>query len=331
MSSLLYMLHSGKNPKWFYFLQNYLRQLVPGWYYRMRLEGKLCLIDKRNDSAYIRERVQYYNSLDAVEPLPDSVPQQKAVLAVRQKVYRFDTMSCTRWFPSSFRFQMIPGDVTEVPSVPAFVKSRPIARVSSDGVACIDNRNSVVLKLNAVRHFIFVNDTIPFAQKKDIAVFRGKVADKPLRQRFFRQFFGNPMCDLGDISRHSSDPVEWRTGKMTIHDHLQFKFILALEGNDVASNLKWVMSSNSIAVTPRMVYETWFMEGRLKPDYHYIEIKDDFSDLEEKLQYYSTHIDEAQAIIDHAHEYVSQFRDSGREQLIQLAVTDKYFRMTGQK
>ena len=324
------MLHSGKNPKWLYFLRHYLQQMVPDAYYRSRLDGKLRQLDVRADRDYILDRVNYYNRLDTVTSLPDTVPLPAEMMkGVRQKVYRFDTLSCTRWFAAGSRFQLVPGDVTEVPDVPSLLKSRPIDR-AGEGQP-VDNRNSVVLKLNAVRHFIFVDDSIPFEAKKDRAVFRGKVSGKPLRQRFFRQYFGNPLCDLGDTSRHSTDPEEWRTGKMTIREHLQYKYILALEGNDVASNLKWVMSSNSIAVTPRMKYETWFMEGRLVPDYHYIEIKEDLSDLEEKLAYYSSHPEEAQQIIDHAHAYVRQFMDSRREELIQLLVTDKYFRMIGQR
>lgn len=139
------------------------------------------------------------------------------------------------------------------------------------------------------------------------------------------------MCDLGDVSKNTTDPVEWRTEKKTINEHLDYKFIMALEGIDVASNLKWVMSSNSIAVMPRPTCETWFMEGTLIPDYHYIEIKPDFSDLEERLNYYIEHVDESLEIIRHAHEYVSQFKDKRRENLISLLVLDKYFKMTGQK
>ena len=90
------------------------------------------------------------------------------------------------------------------------------------------------------------------------------------------------------------------------------------------------MSSNSIAVMPRPTCETWFMEGTLIPDYHYIEIKADFSDLEERLNYYIEHIDEAQEILKHAHEYVAQFKNRERENLISLLVLDKYFEMTGQ-
>ena len=60
---------------------------------------------------------------------------------------------------------------------------------------------------------------------------------------------------------------------------------------------------------PRPKYESWFMEGRLQPGVHYIEIKDDYSDLEDKIQYYSTHVEEAEAIIRNAHAFVEQFRD----------------------
>jgi spore maturation protein CgeB len=70
------------------------------------------------------------------------------------------------------------------------------------------------------------------------------------------------------------------------------------------------------------------MEGTLIPDYHYIEVRDDFSDLEERLRYYIDHPDEAESIIRHAHEFVSQFKNRQREQLISLLVLKKYFEVT---
>ena len=120
------------------------------------------------------------------------------------------------------------------------------------------------------------------------------------------------------------------TAKKTIREHLDYKFIIALEGNDVASNLKWVMSSNSLAVMTRPTCETWFMEGTLKPDYHYVEVKEDFSDFEEKLRYYMAHPEKAEEIIRHAHEYVQQFRNKEREELLQLMVMQRYFETSGQ-
>ncbi|TOQ08578.1 glycosyl transferase family 90, partial [Vibrio parahaemolyticus] len=73
--------------------------------------------------------------------------------------------------------------------------------------------------------------------------------------------------------------------------------ILSLEGMDVATNLKWIMSSNSLCFTPKLRYETWFMEGKLKAGVHFVQVKDDFSDLDEKMDYYLEHPDKAEEII----------------------------------
>jgi hypothetical protein len=98
----------------------------------------------------------------------------------------------------------------------------------------------------------------------------------------------------------------------------------------VATNLKWVMSSNSLAVMPCPRYETWFMEGKLVPNYHYVEIKEDYSDLEDRLIYYIYHIEESFQIIENAHQYIAQFQDKKREDLISLLTLQKYFKQTKQ-
>ena len=125
--------------------------------------------------------------------------------------------------------------------------------------------------------------------------------------------------------------MQWVKPVMSIGHQLHHKFILSLEGNDVATNLKWVMSSNSIAVMPRPKFETWFMEGKLKPNYHYIEIKDDFSDLEAQLNHYIANPDEAEAIVRNAHAYISQFSNPLVEDVTSILVLDKYFKETAQK
>ena len=243
---------------------------------------------------------------------------------IHPKVYYFDAMETARYFDQRMRWIVKPGDVADLQPIPTIVKSRPIGD---------DNHCSVLLKLNKVRHFLFVDDQKPWRDKKNIAIFRGDVGNpkdgnvKPNRKLFMERWFGSPMIDAASTDRIEEHP-EWQREKITIGEHLDYKFIMSLEGNDVASNLKWVMSSNSIAVTPRLTCETWFMEGTLIPNYHYIEVKDDFSDLEERLNYYIAHPDEAEAIIRHAHEFVAQFKDQKREKLISLLVLKKYFDIT---
>ena len=233
----------------------------------------------------------------------------------QQKVYFLDTMEYARAFDNNNKWNLLEGDIVYVEDIPTIVKSRPLSE---------NNSNSVLLKMDKVRHFIFIKDNISFADKEDKAIFRGKIAGKDIRLNFFEQYFGNPRFDIRTIDLIKP---EWKGEKISIYDHLRYKYVMALEGNDVASNLKWIMSSNSIAIMPQPTCETWFMEGTLKPDYHYIEVKPDLSDLEEKMDYYSAHPEEAQKIIEHAHEYVKQFKDKKREEIISFLVLDKYFNL----
>jgi len=303
-----------------------IRDAVPRFITRSRLKHYLREIDSLDEEhkRLLAYRVDYYCKLTGKSILPPNSRILKDHTFRKKDVhsaYFFDTNEYTRYFPADRRWLHQDGDVTCLFDYPTIVKSRPI----SD-----DNRNSILINQDKTRHFLFIDDPVPWKEKENRVIFRGDVKGKAHRRLFLEMYADNPMCDLKDTTRVGSDcQPEWRSHKMmSIYEHLKYKFIMSLEGNDVASNLKWVMSSNSIAVMPKPKYETWFMEGTLKPDYHYIEIRPDYSDLEEKLKYYISHPDEAEAIITHAHEYVRNFRDKKIEKLVAIAVFDKYFKLT---
>ncbi len=308
-----------KNSKFLYYLTNYASLLVPSSYYQRRLEKEWrdC---KNFDADYLQQRVDYYNKLTGEpKPLQHAMTLSELKLRKKKKVYFFDTRVITRYFNQQLKVRVCFGDVTYVPEEPSIVKSRPISS---------DNQHSVILKLVKIRHFLFLHDKYNYCDKKNMLVGRSKI-NQPHRARFMEMYFNHPLCDVGGVSKRTNYP-HWIRNRMTLEEHLKYKFILCLEGNDVASNLKWVMSSNSLAVMPRPKYETWFMEGALIPDYHYVAIKDDYSDLEEKLRYYMDHEDEALAIIEHAHQYIAPFKNKRQEKLISLLVLKKYFEQTGQ-
>ncbi|MBV7441452.1 hypothetical protein KRX57_08455 [Weeksellaceae bacterium TAE3-ERU29] len=204
-----------------------------------------------------------------------------------------------------------------IPEIPSIVKSRPISP---------KNQNSILLKLDKPRHFVWIKNDIPFSDKKDIMIGRGGIYQDH-RYRFFEKYFDNPLCDLGQVNKNGGNP-EWLKPKISIKEHLKYKFILSLQGNDVVSNLKWIMSSNSIAVMPKPTIETWFMEGTLKGGVHYIEIKEDYSDLEEQLNYYIKNPKECLEIIKNANEYSAVFQNKISEEYCSLRVLECYFNMT---
>lgn len=314
--------YKHKNNKVLYYLRNYLRLLIPTSYFHSKLFDKLESINSF-DVELIKKRVDYYNKLEEHYNLSSAAKKLSELkLKKGSKTYFFDLYEYSRFFDQKLKGFFLFGDITEVFDEPGFVKSRPLTD---------NNSNSVILKWNKIRHFTFVNkDKKIFSDKKNMLVSRGKVHNsQPQRIRFLEKYFDHPLCSIGKVNRNELNP-KWKVDRMTIDEQLKYKFILCLEGNDVASNLKWVMSSNSLAVLPKPKFETWFMEGLLIPDYHYVLINDDYSNLEERLKYYINNPDKAINIIKHANEYVSQFKHKPSEDIISLLVLEKYFIKTSQ-
>jgi spore maturation protein CgeB len=70
------------------------------------------------------------------------------------------------------------------------------------------------------------------------------------------------------------------------------------------------------------------MEGLLKPGVHYVEIADDFSDVEKKISYYENHPDEAEQIIANANAYTKQFFNPEIEDLLSYLVIKRYLELS---
>lgn len=309
----------GKNNKALYYLRSFARNFCSNRYLDRRKEQLLTGWDRRQDASQILERVNYYNKLEDLDS-DSRLPLCVSDIRNTGSVYNRDAFEVLRFFDGSLRLQTVFGDNTSVPEIPSICKSRPIFG---------DNAKAVLLNLDKVRHFTFLRDKVAFEEKRDMAIFRGACLQQN-RIAFMERFHGNPLVDAADTQFGNTRP-EWHAPLITLYDHLKYKFVLCLEGYDVASNLKWVMSSRSVAVMPRPRYETWFMEGRLVAGVHYIEIASDFSDLEEKIRYFSVHADEAKTISNNANKWCAQFLDKDRELLIALLVMQKYFRVTGQQ
>ncbi|MCG2837122.1 glycosyltransferase family 90 protein [Photobacterium sp. WH77] len=316
---MMTLIQRHKNNKVAFYSRNILRSLTPKLIYHRRLQYLLNTLDSY-DRQYIASRVNYYLKHNDAFSLPDD----KAVSIKRyrkkgQSAYYYDLKEYLHYFDRHFKVTYRFGDDTHLEPYPFLVKARPIAG---------DNANAVLFKLNKVRHFNFIEDSLSFREKTDKAVWRG-AAYQPHRASFVRQYYNHPLCDIGQTNPGDT-PQPWDKGFMSIAEQLGYKFILCIEGNDVATNLKWAMSSNSLCMMPKPKYETWFMEGTLKAGVHYVELKDDFSDLEEKIHYYNQHPEAAEAIIANAHEHVHQFCHPRQEKLIGLLVLKKYFELSGQ-
>jgi hypothetical protein len=301
-----------------YYLSHAVSLLKPDALYRNALAD---LLKEAGQSEAVRDRAAYYMTCEEPFRVPEEVHPFRLRPFQGHSMYQFDFWEPLRYFDRSVRVEKRFGDNILNPARPTVVKSRPISEKPS---------NAVLMKLNQVRHFRFVVDPVPFKAKADRLVWRGNAA-QPHRRAFLERYVDHPRCDVGHYFAKPVPNMPYGKDCLTVEEQLQSKFILALEGNDVATSLKWILSSNSLCVMPPCRYETWFMEGRLEAGVHYVEVAPDFSDLEEKLDYYLQHPDEAEYILHNASQWVAPFRNPHQERLIELRVLDRYLTLSGQR
>lgn len=224
------------------------------------------------------------------------------------------------------KFLFFPGDVNHHSSLPVLAKTRPVGNI---GMGL-----NVLLPLNIRRHWVPINEVemsdIPFQNKRERVVWRGLGTGMFKRTPLVEQFYKNETIngnetvngieiDIGFTGFQKNYPG--RRNKilikdaLTIPEMLKNKYLISVEGNDVASNLKWILSSQSVCIKPPAKTVSWLMEDRLVPWVHYVPVRHDFADLRQKLEWCRRHPRKCMEIIKAANDYMNRFK-SGDEKLI---------------
>lgn len=308
--------------KFTYFLTAAAREYVPNHF--LMAERRLkSLLPHRLDSVPedVLKRVHYYNKMESsVGRLPRLRLGDLSYSATsrNEQLYYIDFMKHAQAFGKDFRVSPLFGDITHVPNMPSLVKSRPISE---------NNANSVVMPLDVLRHFHFPPDALRWEDKRPAAVWRGMLNCQERRARLVALYRESKFHDIADIKHppRMRNPKGW----LTIKDQLKYRYVLSLEGNDVATNLKWIMASNSVALSPKLEYETWFMEGLLRPGVHYIQLRNDLTDLDDKIEWCENNPEKVKQIVLNANSWVHRFQNRHIEALTAALVLKKYSEMTG--
>ncbi|HTT97753.1 MAG TPA: glycosyl transferase family 90 [Rhizomicrobium sp.] len=80
-----------------------------------------------------------------------------------------------------------------------------------------------------------------------------------------------------------------------IEDHLHYRYLLALDGNDYPSSLYWMLNTNSVVMRQGSPWET-FADCYFEPWVHYVPLAHDGSDLMDKFEWCEAHTEECQRI-----------------------------------
>eukprot|EP00985_Skeletonema_marinoi_P001183 scaffold475_cov92-Skeletonema_marinoi.AAC.2 len=92
--------------------------------------------------------------------------------------------------------------------------------------------------------------------------------------------------------------------KQSLLEMNRYKYLLSIEGNDVATGLKWMLYSNSVVFMSRPTVATWAMEDLLVPFVHYIPLANDYSNLLEMVKWANEHDEACREISKRATEFI---------------------------
>lgn len=220
------------------------------------------------------------------------------------------------------------GDVQCILNTPCFTKNIINGREHNKGV--------ILRCLNFDRHWHnYYNKLIDiqFEKKYNKIIWRGASTGcldrKGNRFTLIEKWFNkNERIDVGFslICQNRNTFSCYLKNNMTITNILKYKYIISVEGNDKDSGINWKLNSNSLVLMPRPTVSSWLMETTLVPDHHYVLLKDDFSDLEEKFIWCENNQDKCKEIIKNANNYMKQFDNQQHEEFIERCVIEKYLK-----
>lgn len=220
------------------------------------------------------------------------------------------------------------GDVSHSCKQPTFTKSRPV-----------NTNYNIIIRLNKWRHLIDLykliidNLDIPFNMKNNKVIWRGTTTGfsnkKGNRFQLMKHSKDNNMFDIGfsKIVQNKWEYKDYIKNKLDIKTQLQSKFLISVEGNDVATGLKWMLYSNSVVLMVKPKIESWFMEDKLEPWKHFVPLKSDYADMNEKYSWCLNNLEKCKTISRNATLFIIQFLNEKKENKIQKLVVQKYKKM----
>lgn len=223
----------------------------------------------------------------------------------------------TRWSP--FRVadaQMEAGSADiALSQFPVFHKNKLILGASNHAnqPRLIDVPDRHYFYHNLYHSFRSFHRAVPFGQKIPQLVYGGNPANScPENFKHASHATGQRQYFLDCVA---AENPRIRTGNTPRQDMVLYKYILDIDGNGATWDATaWKLNSGSVMFKPDAVYRQWFYD-QMRPGVHYIQVRDDFGDIDEKIDWCESHQPEcrwiasnARALFQHVYAYRNVIR-----------------------
>lgn len=197
-----------------------------------------------------------------------------------------------------------------------------------------NNSSGIIANLNSSRHWgycgIIHKLDYQWADKKSEPFWRGVTTGIDIDDRpYSRADLVKDYYDIYDVAfsqihrkRHEHLSI-YNKGMSSIDKILQYKYVICIDGNDKSSSLNWLLLSNSIPIMPKPRFHSWLCEPWLKGGVHYVEVKEDFSDIVDKLEWCKLHDEKCQEISKNGRDFILRnFGNIEKEMNIEKTLVD---------
>ena len=150
------------------------------------------------------------------------------------------------------------------------------------------------------------DNRVKFNEKKNICVWRGPTPNGS-NENFFEPEGKNGMNQrvyFADLyNKGKFNKVDYSETFMEQKEQLKYKYILSIDGwTNQWNGIAWRLYSGSVLLKTKSVWEQWFYKD-LKEWVHYVPVKNDFSDLNEQIEWCINNDDKCKEIAENARKF----------------------------
>lgn len=114
-----------------------------------------------------------------------------------------------------------------------------------------------------------------------------------------------PNKSIYDLQKEIKFALENTKVMVPMIEIFQNKFLICPEGHDCSTSLNWVLVSNCLAIVPPFHFENVIINSKqLKPYVHFVPIKEDFSNLNDIINWCLKNDNKCQEIVKNANNYM---------------------------
>ena len=153
---------------------------------------------------------------------------------------------------------------------------------------------------------IIDNKNIEFDKKINKCIYRGNIINGTPQNFFNKQNHSlNQREYFKELYESKKFPnVEYSNNFLSIEEQIKYKYILDIDGwTNTWDGTVWKLYSGSVLLKTNSIWKQWYYDD-LKPYIHYVPVNNNFSNLNEQIEWCQNNQDKCKEIINNARNFV---------------------------